>query len=284
MIKKDLVLLVIFLLFVLPVFAIDLDTTVDDAIRKNYNVDAIKNLQNNKTPIKKVEQQSNSLPKLPSLPKNVIENKNITSTKVVTNSTPKTYKILPIRKGMEFNISNTSTISDKQRIGSSIVFIAKKPIKTAYYTIPQGTKFVGKIQKSHTPQLTGNGGLISINVDKIILGGIYQKIDTKIVKVGDKHVFLEEIKGKRSYWKNTVNKGKWGRQTFHKMNKLSASLARDKTTVILSPFTFMYGAMAGGISTLTSPVVAIFSKGGHLTIPANTIFKIKFENDVKLYY
>ena len=68
------------------------------------------------------------------------------------------------------------------------------------------------------------------------------------------------------------------------MNKLSASLAKDKTTVISSPFTFAYGVAIGGVSTITSPVISIFCKGRGVYIPSGTTFKIKFEKDIKIYY
>lgn len=298
--KKILSLFFIQTLLFMPVFSMDIDTTVDDSIRKNYNIDSgITQIQKSgpKVPVQQTKQavqkpKQTNMPKLPALPKST----NIQPIKAVQQKTYQTpvyqspvYKVtsrstFPIRKGMEFNISNVNNISDGQRTGTNIVFINPKPIKTAYYTIPAGTKFVGRIINSHRPQLTGNGGLICIEITTIILGGSYQPINTRIVKVGNKYVFYENIKGKRSYWKNTVNSGKWGRQTFHKMNNLSASLIKDKTTIILSPFTFLYGTLAGGVSTLTSPVVSIFKKGGRLYIPQGTSFKIKFEEDTKLYY
>lgn len=273
---KLLISILIQALFFMPVFAIDLDYTVDDTIRKNYNVEAGVN-----------GGVKESLPKLPNPPNTVKSTPTKTYTKpaVVQKQTkPRSQNTLPLRKGMEIDILNINAISDKQKSGTNIVFTAKRPIKTAYYTIPQGTKFVGKIVESHTPQITGNGGLVSIEVITIILGGQYQHIDSRITKVGENYVFFEDIKGKRSYWKNTVSKGKWGRRTFHKMNKLSANLLQDKPTIILAPFTFVYGVAMGGISTLTSPVVSIFCKGGNVYIPVNTTFRIKLEKDVKLYY
>ena len=171
---------------------------------------------------------------------------------------------------------------DKQKVGTNIVFVSDKPVRTPYYTIPQGTKFVGKIVESHNPQITGNGGLVSIEVVTIILANQYQHIDTRITKINDKRIFFEDIKGKHSYWRNTINKGKWGRNTYKKMKKLSSNLAKDKTTVILSPFTFVYGVALGGISTVSSPVVSIFCKGGSVNLPVGTKFVIKFEKDAKV--
>lgn len=307
--KKLFITFLIQALFLMPVFGIDLDYTVDDAIRKNYNVNQINNIGGNNSnksvsqPTKTTPQPvqkttvSEPLPKLPALPKNA-SGSSSSNNSTIKSQPIKTYtqkpikktitktnkKVLQLRKGMVFDISNVNAISDKQRVGTSIVFVSRKPIKTAYYTIPEGTKFVGEIVESHTPQLTGNGGLVNLSVCSIIFGGTYQHIDTRVIRVGGKKVFFEDIKGKRSYWKNTVNKGKWGRNTFHKMNKLSANLVQDKTTVILAPFTFVYGLTLGTISTVASPVVSIFCKGGSVYIPANTPFRIKFEQDVKLYY
>lgn len=295
--KKILISLLIQALAFMPVFGIDLDYTVDDAIRKNYNVGTPIQPKKNVPTSNKKTTTTQSMPKLPNLPNNTKSNSTRLSNPTTSKVTPKKKTIvikkktqitnknkLPLRKGMQFDIVNINPISDKQRVGTQIVFVNPKPIKTAYCTIPQGTKFVGKIVESHTPQITGNGGLVSIKIDTILFGGQYQYIDTRITKVGGKKVFFEDIKGKRSYWKNTREKGKWGRNTYRKMNKLSSSLAKDKTTVILSPFTFVYGAAMGGISTAVSPVVSVFCKGKNVYIPQNTPFRIKFEQDSKLYY
>ncbi len=259
----------------IPVLAINLDHTVDDEIRKNYNVD------NGVTTKKEI------LPSLPSLPKN--PSKSSPKKSYTTPSNPSKTVVapknqLPLRQGMVFSIQNVNTISDWQKANTNVVFTSVKPIKTAYYTIPEGTKFVGRIVSSHKPQLSGNGGLLSIEIINIIFGGQYQRIDARIIKIGDKKIFFEDIKGKRCYWKNTVDKGKWGRNTFHKMNGVSANLLQDKTTVILAPFTFLYGVVLGGVSTISSPVVSLFYKGSRIIIPANTVFKIKLAQDVTLYY
>ena len=293
---KIITLILIQALFSMPVFSIDLDCTVDDKIRKNYNVGV---------PIEKRAPTSQTMPKLPAVPQKINKNSsrlaNPTPTKnsvrhekekkSFNNNKSRVNKKIymnkrsfPLRNGMSFDIYNLNAISDRQRVGTNITFAVKKPIKTAYYTIPEGTKLVGRIAESHTPQITGNGGLVSVSVETIILNGSYQHIDARVVKVNGKKVFFEDIKGQRSYMKNTVEKGKWGRRTFNKMNKLSASLAKDKATLLLTPFTFVYGVAAGGVSTVTSPVVAVFSKGGRVYIPPYTTFKIKIEKDVKLYY
>lgn len=309
--KKLIIIAIIQAITFMPVFAIDLDYTVDDAIRKNYKVEQGPNTNPVVTPVPKTvtptsvqqpqKSSSESMPKLPALPKTTTQAKptqakpvqavNKTTVKqpiqnisrsAIARTTQQTYTCIPLRKGTEIEISNINAISDKQKAGTNIVFVSDKPVRTPYYTIPQGTKFVGKIVESHNPQIIGNGGLVSIEVVTIILANQYQHIDTRITKINDKRIFFEDIKGKHSYWKNTVNKGKWGRNTYKKMKKLSSNLAKDKTTVILSPFTFIYGVTLGCISTVSSPVVSIFCKGGSVNLSVGTKFVIKFEKDAKI--
>ena len=98
-----------------------------------------------------------------------------------------------IKETAEVAITNINAISDKQKKGTNIVFVSQKPIKTPYYTIPQGTKFVGRITDSKTPQITGNGGLVSIEVITIILANQYQHIDTRITKVNGEKIFFEKL-------------------------------------------------------------------------------------------
>lgn len=307
----------------MPVFAIDLDYSVDDTIRKNYNSN-VKIVPKKATTKPKVQAQPitktttssiDKMPTLPALPKSVQSKTTVTTKPKTTTTTykkpasnykPAVYKqptttysqpqvytsnittakrsMQPIRKGMIFPVNNLSKISDWQRRGTKILFKTPRPIQMVYYTIPQDTILVGFMDSSHGSQLSGNGGLISIKISYIILNGQYQKVNAKVVKLNDKNIFFNDIKGKRTYWKNTVQKGKWGRNAFHKMNRISASLAKDKTTVILSPFTFIYGAALGGISTVTSPVTGLFTKGKDITIPANSSFYVKFIEDSKLYY
>ena len=69
----------------MPVFAIDLDYTVDDAIRKNYKVEQGPNTNPVVTPVQKTvtpvsvqkpqKSSSESMPKLPALPKTTTQAK-----------------------------------------------------------------------------------------------------------------------------------------------------------------------------------------------------------------
>ena len=75
-------------------------------------------------------------------------------------------------------------------------------------------------------------------------------------------------------------KGNWGRTLFNKMMTLTVNLGSTGSTLVLSPFPLAYGTLCLGANTLFSPITAFFSKGGHVSIPANSSFKIKLTEDI----
>ena len=80
------------------------------------------------------------------------------------------------------------------------------------------------------------------------------------------------------HWK----KGNWGRTLFNKMFNVTIGLGGESSTLILTPFPFAYGTICLGLNTITSPICAFFSKGGHISIPANSPFRIKLVDEVMI--
>jgi len=64
------------------------------------------------------------------------------------------------------------------------------------------------------------------------------------------------------------------------MLNLTVNLGGEGSTILLSPFPFAYGTICLGLNTLASPITAFFSKGGHVSIPAGSAFRIKLMDDV----
>ena len=87
------------------------------------------------------------------------------------------------------------------------------------------------------------------------------------------------IKGNRTYLKTMWKKGGWGRALFGRMMTLTVNLGGEGSTLLLSPFPLAYGTICLGVNTLTSPICAFFSKGGHVNIPAGSKFQIKLLDD-----
>ena len=272
--------------------ALDLDATVDDEIRKNYNPDKLINDVGVKSTALEKNMEADAIipdPNLPSLPS--ITNKG-TSTKApdVKGSTiiPQvTYPKLvngniTIKSGTSFNVVSTSSISDWQAKGTKLIFKTNKQIFGKRYSIPAGTLFYGEIVECHQPQISCNGGLVVIFVNSMIYKGQTVPITGYITRANDKKIFFNNIKGERTYLKTMWKKGNWGRTIFNKMLTVSVGLSATGSTFVLTPFPFAYGTLCLGANTIISPITAFFSKGGHVSIPSGSPFRIKLIEDAMI--
>lgn len=252
--------------------AFDLDFTVDDDIRKNYN--SSKLVKDTNT------EDYDSLPALPEKLKNEVGNNQVN--KGVTYVPQK--QITPsgsikISKGTSFNVVNTSKISDWQTKGTSVKFKTTTAIHKRKYTIPASTIFMGEIIESHQPQVSCNGGLVVIRIRSMVHKGQTIPLNAYVTRANDKIIFLNNIKGERTYLKTMWKKGNWGRSMFNRMMTLTINLGSDGSTFLLSPFPFLYGSICVGANTLISPVTAFFQKGKHVSIDSGSQFRIKLLND-----
>lgn len=252
------------------VLAFDLDMTVDDEIRKNYN--SSKLIKDTHT-----EDIEETLPSLPEISKYSVETEKTTD---VYNPPPVIQTgSIKIRKGTTFNVVSVAKIFDWLSKGTSVKFKTNSPIHRRKYSIPTGTVFVGEVLESHPPQITCNGGLVVIRIRSMIYKGKTIPVNAYVIKADSKKIFLNNIKGDRTYLKTTWKKGNWGRTLFGRMLTLTVNLGGEGSTLLLSPFPFAYGTICLGINTLTSPICAFFSKGGHVSIPAGSSFTIRLLDD-----
>lgn len=290
-VKNTLIIASLYIIFTCQGHAFDIDATVDDEIRKNYNPSQlIEDVGGKDTALeKKIQappkvQIDENLPALPSIsetkstPRADIESKPLPP----ISAKPYTGGNIKVKAGTSFNVTNNNSISDWQRKGTTVRFTTKGNTFGKYYTIPSGTVFQGEIIESHQPQITCNGGLIVIKVDSMFYKGQRVPVVAYVTRANDKKIFFNNIKGKRTYWQTTWKKGNWGRTIFDKMLTVSIGLGAESSTLILTPFPFAYGTLCLGVNTITSPICAFFSKGEHISIPAGSNFRIKLVDEVMI--
>ena len=290
--KKIFSLFVATLLLSSHCFAFELDTSVDEEIRKNYNPSALE--QN-----------------LPALPKTAPSQSATTKTTVTTTNkttpvVPKTqpvsqpskpqlvikkmdndYKFdkstaIRIKKGTKFRVKSNCVISDYQRAGTRVSFTSIKPVTQRYITINEGTRFNAVVEDSHLPQFTGNGGLIVLMVDGIVVNNSTKSVHAKITKANMKKVFLNNIKGKRGYIKGVSRQVDKGENFYKKTRRTSTKLADNPVGLIISPIPTVFGAVVYAVNLVGSPVFAIWAQGSRISIPAGSEFEIKLLEDVYL--
>ena len=292
-VKNTLILIFLLLFLIEHCHAFDLDETVDDEIRKNYNPSKLvqdvggkrsaleKNLETlpQQSTITKIDE---NLPALPNITKqNNSTNKSTTKIQAPIKNTY-TPQGIKISDGTSFDVVSVSAISDWQTKGTTVKFVTNKPIIKKKYTIPASTVFIGEIIESHRPQITCNGGLIVIRINSMIYKGQTIPINAYITRADDKKIFFNNIKGDRTFLKTVWKKGNWGRTLFDKMLTLTYSLGSEGATAVLAPFPFTYGTICLGLNAITSPISAFFTKGGQVSIPAGSNFRIKLMDDLFL--
>ena len=254
------------------VFSFDLDMTVEDDIRKNYNSSKLVNDTN-----------TADLDVLPALPDNLKSGKKSSDKSKTVSSVPKAQNIVKVNvripKGTSFNVVSLAKISDYQTRGTVVKFKTTSPVYKKNYTLPAATVFNGEIIESHQPQISCNGGLVVIRINSMTSNGQTVLLNAYITRADNKLIFLNNIKGERTYLKTVWSKGNWGRTLFSRMLTLTVNLGGDGSTFLLSPFPLAYGTICLGANTLISPVTAFFQKGKHVSIPAGNQFRIKLLED-----
>ena len=241
--------------------AVEFDDSIDANIRKDYNVEEYK---------------------LPALP-NASPGQSKTNTKINTPKYNPTGKIYTLKSGTKIILHSSSAISDLMPKGSRISFSAQNGILSKEgEIIPAGTIFKGRITDSHPPQITGNGGLVELCIDEIYFNGIMSKINTKISMANSKKVFLSNIKGKRSYWKNFAKATTPGRKVFNATKGASSSMYMIPFVSFVAFVPITVGSVFYILNATVAPVIAIFTKGGSLRIPAGSEFQIKITGDCQI--
>lgn len=286
--QKSISLMIALLICAMPVFALDLDTSVDDEIRRTYDPS-------------KLEQSLPSLPK--TAPSQNTSPKNMPAPQTPPKSLPVTPDAKPqigvkkfqndfkydksmairIKKGTKFRVKSNSVISDYLKEGARVSFTSVKPVTQRYVTITEGTRFTAVVKNSHMPQFTGNGGLIVLMVDSMTFNGQTRSVHAKITKANLKKIFFNNIKGKRAYWKGVAKQIDKGENFYKKTRRTSRKLADNPVGILISPIPTITGILVYAVNFAGSPLFAIWYKGGRISIPAGSEFEIKLLEDVYLY-
>ena len=220
------ILSIIVAVFVLamPVFALEFDVSVDEEIRKKYNP--------SKLELEGLPPVPNVKPTKPSSPASTPKAQPVktqTPTSSLPSLTPATQKpiisnvrsstAIKIKSGTKFTVKSYQGVSDSTRVGTRLSFVSQRPVYTKYVTIPQGTVFRGEVIDSHFPQMTGNGGLVVLSIDSMVLNGSNLGIKAKITKANHRKIFVNNIKGKRLYWKNVSKQVDKGERFYQKTRR-----------------------------------------------------------------
>lgn len=277
-----------------PVFALELDLSVDEEIRKNYNPSKLE--QQNLPPLPKttgsqsktvttqpkpVQTTTSTPPKtVPTTSEPVIKrvNKNLPGSTLTKDD----FTAIKIKKGTKFRVKSNAIVSDYLHEGAKVSFTSLTPVYQKYITIPAGAVLRASVKDVHPPQMTGNGGLVVLVLESVTFNGKTYSAHGKVTKANHKKIFVNNIKGKRQYWKGVANQIDKGENFYKKTRKTSSKLANNPVGVIISPIPTIIGIAAYGVNLVLSPVISIGYKGGRISIPAGSEFEFKVQENIYL--
>lgn len=203
-------------------------------------------------------------------------------TKTAQQETANSKNYVAVKKGTKFYLRIEQPINDSAQVGQNVYFTSLYPEINNFITIPKGTKFIGKVKDSHLPQISANGGLLVIAIDRMVYKGTTYPIKSKVVMVGNQRVFQNNIKGKHTYWKGVANATKPGVRFYSKSWGVTKKFAGEGLEIVLTPITFVGGVAVMAGNTIASPVVALFSKGKRLFINKGAHFQVILMEDVSV--
>jgi len=285
------------------VFALDLDTSIDDDIRRNYNPTKIEEDMALPTLPKNLEMEEiHTVPVNQYQAQDRVQTQSQASGQTQSQAQRQAPALQPtkkhplytsrvnvdgnyavMKKGTKFRTKLLTNISDRTPKGSSITLMTKYPVSTTYLTIPKGSLLQGKIESSHPPFWTGNGGLIVIKVHSVTLNGTETPLNAKITEANFKNIFFNNIKGQRRYASSTFKHLKPGFSFYKRMIASTGRLLNDGGAAVWAPFPFVAGVLGLGANTLAAPVLAIFSKGGSVSLHSGSNIEIKLTQDMIIY-
>jgi hypothetical protein len=217
---------------------------------------------------------------LPNITKTTTSSTSNSKTTTYSTTAPKITQInsndgIKIPNRTKFQAKSSQTISDWTQKGAQVSFTTTSPVSKTYITIPAGTKIYGKVINSHRPQITGNGGLIIVEITGMNYNGKNYELNGKITKAANKKIFFNRIKGKRGYIAGVKTQIDKGDNFYAKTKKVSNRMSSNAFLVILSPVPKVVGFVGSAVCTIISPITGLSAKGQDISISSGGAFEIK---------
>jgi len=298
--KKILIIIIAIILYQMPTLAFELDTSVDEEIRKNYNSSKLEDdvlptlpkilnepaippsTPNYKTKQTSTPTTSTGVPKA-NIDTDYTNLSGRTSAKLTGIKGGDKFSAIKIPRGTRFKVKSQTKLSDWNTAGARATLVSTEGVTKRYITLPAGTTFKAVIEDSHQPNFAGNGGLIKLKADSVIIGTNTHSTNAKVIRANNKKVFFNNIKGQRGYIKGISNNVNKGQQFYKKSRRASTKLSTNPIGTIISPIPTIVGTVGYGVNFIASPITALWSKGSHISLPAGTNYTIKLREDLYLY-
>lgn len=189
-------------------------------------------------------------------------------------------KFAVFKKGTKLKVQLCNDVTNIEKHRSRVTLRTIEPVSTTFTTLPIGTLIKGNIARTREPQIFGNGALVELEPNKIVINDYKSSpVEAKVIKVEDKKVFFNNIKGRQTYFEGIKQAAKDGEPFFEKMHKKTVSFANRPATALLSPFPMLAGGLGYCAYAVAAPFKAVKTKGADVLLAENTELELKLKKD-----
>lgn len=202
----------------------------------------------------------------------------------------KTYKCLDgkelnavkVEKGTTFKVRSLEAMDSDTPLGTIINFKSQTPEALLPDEEPSEIIFSGEVIENNPPRLAGRSATIKLAIKQIKVNNITYPTVAYISKMGKKRALGGALAGAPIYADNLANLANQGTITIDRVYKNPCEYDNCITSTVVKPFYYLGGALLQLADLMVAPVICLFKSGTKISIPAETAFEIKLDENLSL--
>ena len=189
---------------------------------------------------------------------------------------------IKLDKGKTFIVRSQQPMDSDTPVGTLIAFVAQQDEVLFLGKEPSKVMFTGEVIENNPPRMAGRSSSLKLEIKKIKVDNVTYPAEAYITKMGKRNVFGGLLAGSPIYFMNLADVADEGTITIDKVYKDPCRYSCESIKTVARPFYYLGGAILQFADLLISPIVCFFMPGKEISIPENTAFEIKLENDISL--
>ena len=187
-----------------------------------------------------------------------------------------------VDKGTTFKVRSLEAMDSDTPLGTIINFKSQIPEALIPDEEPSEVMFSGEVVENNPPRLAGRSATIKLAIRQIKVNNITYPAAAYISKMGEKRAMGGALAGLPIYADNLANLANQGTITIDRVYKNPCEYDDCITSTVVKPFYYLGGALLQLADLMVAPVICLFKSGTKISIPAETAFEIKLDENVSL--
>ena len=189
---------------------------------------------------------------------------------------------IKLEKGTKFKVRSLEPMDSETPLGAIIEFESQTPQALIPDQEPANVIFKGEVVENNPPRFAGRSGTIKLEIKHIKVNNITYPAMAYVSKVGNRRAMGGFVAGIPNYKNNLSDLANQGTITIDKVYKHPCDYDCTTTTSIVKPAYYLGSALLQLADLMAVPIICLFKNGNNLSIPAQTAFEIKLDENISL--